>query len=507
MKKSTKNWMSRLNSRSASLRSPRSLRCESLEERQVLSVNPVASVGDTVTSDTMDTVSYVSEGPALSSIPAATFAVTGTTLEAERVIRDLGTIDSSLVWTAVDESTGEDFYRVQTTHDTLLTLEGIPRKDHHEIELTLYDADFQVLGSSVQVGENFRVELDALSDETFYFTIKAPAVTEVTILNAIAIDGTGVTVIGSEGDDTFQFGDAQGGTKVVLNGIEYEIDSQDVLSLTYHGNGGDDTVFLYDSAGSDTFHIQPGELVAWNDTGTWSVTADGFSTLHVYSAVGGDDTAYLYDSVASDKFKAEPGVAKMLRHGEYYNRAKGFAQVRAIAGNGGSDVALLQGSTGDDQLTAQMDETRLVGQSYDVSARGFYNTITWGMGGNDVAIITDSVLDDTVRARPHKVSMWGGDGTAPDYEIVARDFDNVTLLATQGGYDRAKLHDSALDDLFELGRQLARMSSNLEALNVIYEAIAFEWVKAYSSSGIDVVSGLEDRHDYEAVLDGEWYEK
>jgi hypothetical protein len=367
MKKPTKNWMTRQASRPASLRSPRSLRCEPLEERQVLSVNPLAAVGDTGVSEATDTAVYA---------PAEVMAIAGD----ERIVLDLGPIDSTLTWTAIEASTGDVFYRIQTTNDALLTLEGLPRKAHHEIEVTLYDANFQPLDTSTLVGENFRAEWEALSNETYYFTITAPAVTEVTILNAIAIDDTQVTVHGSAGQDSFQFGDAQGGTTVILNGIEYEIEPKGAIALSYHGNGGGDTVVLFDTAGNDTFHIQPGEVLAWNDTSTWSVKADGFSTLHVYSALGGQDISYLYDSAASDKFKAEPNVAKMLHHGDYYNRVKGFSQVRAVSQNGGDDVALLQGTTGDDQLTAQKNETQLVGASYDVSARGFHSTQVWGMG-------------------------------------------------------------------------------------------------------------------------------
>lgn len=460
----------------------RSLRCESLEERRVMSVNPVLPVAVSGGSDTI-------------------------AMETAQPVHDLGQIDSSLIWTAEEASTGEVYHQVQATRDALLTLEGLPRKAHHEIKLTLYDADFQVLDTSMKVGDNFRVEWDALAGETYYFTIEAPAVTEVTVLNAIAIDDTQVTVFGTSGEDSCQIGDAQGNSIIVFNGIEYEIDRQTVHSFAYQGNGGGDTVSLFDSSGNDTFHSRPGEVVAWNDTGTWTVQADGYSTLHVYSMVGGQDTAFLYDSVGSDKFKAEPGVAKMLRHGDYYNRVKGFSQVRGLSTNGGNDVALLQGTDGDDQLTAQQDETRIVGQSYDVSARGFGSTTVWAMGGHDVAVMTDSALDDTVRARSHKVNMWAGDASSPEYEIVARGFDYVSLLATEGGYDKAKLHDSVFDDLLELGDGSARMNLAPGTLDVVYEAFAFEWIKAYSTSENDTVSGAEDAHDYETVLDGEWHEK
>jgi hypothetical protein len=103
--------------------------------------------------------------------------------------------------------------------------------------------------------------------------------------------------------------------------------------------------------------------------------------------------------------------------------------------------------------------------------------------------------------------MWAGDVSEPDYEIVARNFDSVGLLATQGGYDRAKLHDSALDDLLELGRDSARMIGDPESLDIMYEAYGFEWIKAYSSSGTDTVAGTGNSHNYEAVLDGPWQEK
>ena len=430
--------------------------------------------------------------------------VVGTATEAIRVVRDLGPIDSTMIWTAVEASNGDVFHRVQATRDARLTLEGLPRESHHEIELTLYDADFRPLGTSVKVGDNFRVEWEALPGETYYFTMTAPAVTEVRILNAIAEGDGQVTVYGSAATDTVQLGDRQGGMTILLNGIEYEFESQ--TSVTYHGNGGGDTVALFDSAESDTFHVKPGEVAVSNDTGSWSVKADGYSVLLAYSVVGGQDKAFLYDSAGSDKFKADPKVAKMLRHGDYYNRMKLFSQVYALAENGGNDVARLQGSSDDDQLTAQKDETRLEGQSFGISAKGFRDVIAWGMGGQDVATLTDSALDDTVRARPHKVSMWAGRTSSPNYEIVARNFGSVSLQATQGGFDKAKLHDSAFDDVLELDESSARMNIAPEIADGMYEAVAFEWIKAYTTSGNDKVSGREDPHTYEMVFYGVWDE-
>ena len=42
---------------------------------------------------------------------------------------------------------------------------------------------------------------------------------------------------------------------------------------------------------------------------------------------------------------------------------------------------------------------------------------------------------------------------------------------------------------------------------MLYEAYGFEWVKAYSTTGDDVVSRIDSLHEYEMVLDGEWHEK
>ena len=69
-------------------------------------------------------------------------------------------------------------------------------------------------------------------------SLRAPAVTELWILNAFADNNGHVTVFGTSGRDTFQFGDSQGSKIVRLNGVTYEPASTQFQSLTYHGSGG-----------------------------------------------------------------------------------------------------------------------------------------------------------------------------------------------------------------------------------------------------------------------------
>lgn len=435
--------------------------------------------------------------------------VVGEATEAIRLVHDFGPIDSTLTWTSTETSQGSFFHRLQTTRDARLTLEGRARKANHEIELQLYDADFRPLDQSVTVGGSCRVEWDALPEETYYFSLRAPVASELWALNAIAEKDWHTTVFGSAGHDTFQFNDRLG--SVSLNGFTYALKMNRFRELAYHGNGGDDEIVLYSSRdGDSTFTIEPGKLDASNSAGTWAVGADGFSTLLAYST-GWQDKAILKDSPGSDKFKAEPNVTKMLRHGDYYCRLKSFPEVRAVSESGGNDVALFYGSYTDDQLTAQRGEIRLEGYQNDskgnhfnYSAAGFRNAQIRGMGGRDVATMIDSALDDEIRARQHKVAMWAGDEAAPDYQIVARNFSSVSLQAPNGGYDRAKLHDTAYEDSLELGANSARLHLHPEKLDAMYEALAFEWVKCYSTTGKDTVTGAYDPLQMQLVLDGPW---
>ena len=118
-----------------------------------------------------------------------------------------------------------------------------------------------------------------------------------------------------------------------------------------------------------------------------------------------------------------------------------------------------------------------------------------------VALFEDSAGDDELRGRSHKTTLIG-----PGYDFTARKFDEVKAEAKNGGFDRAKLHDTSLDDILHAeersGQTWAQLAIDGAVEDPLYEALAFEFVKAYSSEGNDKVDRTED-FDW-LFFDGEW---
>ena len=59
-----------------------------------------------------------------------------------------------------------------------------------------------------------------------------------------------------------------------------------------------------------------------------------------------------------------------------------------------------------------------------------------------------------------------------------------------GGYDVAKIHDTAGDDVLAAGDNWTSLSVDLAGrLDLLYEAIGFDVVRAYRSEGRDIAPG------------------
>ena len=265
-----------------------------------------------------------------------------------------------------------------------------------------------------------------------------------------------------------------------------------------------DIAFLHDSPGDDEFTSHKG----YGKLSGEGFTIETFDFMYNYAYAttkdGGHDVARLEDTVGADKFKFDwpkPGqfFGKMYGGGIYYNRAKNFEQIVATMTEGKDRIRLFD-SEGDESFYGQKNESRLVGDGFDVKVTGYESLIAYASKGADIAHLEDSDDDDTTRARPHKITLWGGDDADPNYEITARRFDEYHFVGKYGGFDRAKLHDTALDDYAQASGNSATLYANNGELDLLYEVAAFEWVKLYGSEGQDTVE-KEEPLDFDFLYD------
>ncbi len=455
---------------------------------------------------------------------------------------DLGAIDFVRI-EDLDLTSVRLFYKLETTHAGLLSVETLTSTSPDGALLKLYDqnplakAGLASLVQSSLDGESQRIDWIVSAGTTYYLAVYGTnSDFVVRMANLVEPVGTTVTVHGTDDADAFQFA-ATGSYAVTINGVDYHFDDtqyetftfaggngddtalmtgsagvevarlypdrgtfgedgflvtvSEVAAIAAHGGGGADSAFIYDSAGSDVFVSHRGYTKLSGDG--FALETFDFMNNYGYATTrdGGVDVAYMEDTANSDRFKfdwPESGqfFGKMYGGGLYYNRAKNFEQIVATMTDGNNSVRLFD-SEGDDTFYGQKNQSRFVGTGFDVTVSGYDTLAVFASTGVDVARLEDSADDDETRARPHKIVLWGGDDADPTYEILARRFDEYHFEAKNGGYDRAKLHDSALSDRADAAGNTASLSRNDPELDLLYEVVAFEWVRLYATDN--------DRHD------------
>ncbi len=451
----------------------------------------------------------------------------------------------------LDLSAGDLWYRFRPVRAGMLTVETSGPDDL----LTLYDANLDEIASSQN---SARIDRMVDGTGTFYLNVTGTGrSTDLGIANLVTTVGTEIRVFGTSGADAFEFAPADS-CKVTINGVEYGFDEteyeaivfsggqgddsaelsggpgadvarfypdhgtfrasgflvtvSEVAAITAHGGGGADEAYLYDSPGDDTFVSRRGYGKLSGDGFAMETFDFTFNYGYATTRDGGIDIALMEDTTGADKFKFDwPESAqffgKMYGGGAYYNRAKNFEQIEAVMTDGKDTVRLFD-SEGDDVFYGQMGESRMTGPGYEVAVSGYDALIACASTGSDVAHLEDSMGDDETRARPHKIVLWSGEETSPTYQITARKFDQYHFEAKNGGFDRAKLHDTALSDHVYAAGNSASLSRNNGQLDLLYQAVAFEWVRLYATdNGSRDTLDRDDPLEFELVYDSALWEE
>ncbi len=85
---------------------------------------------------------------------------------------------------------------------------------------------------------------------------------------------------------------------------------------------------------------------------------------------------------------------------------------------------------------------------------------------------------------------------------MARQFDEYHFEGKHDGFDRAKLHDTVLNDRVETSGNTASLYTNAGELDLLYEVVAFDWVRLYATSnGSEDTLKKEDPLDFELVYE------
>jgi len=348
------------------------------------------------------------------------------------------------------------------------------------------DDDVYIMGQADETG-TFSAEISAVVGQMKVTVIAndSPIYTsEVTVTAggpAYTIEGSTVTFNGSSGNDVFAFQAGQSEHSVTFNGQVYTFDASLITRIEFNGNGGTDQASLTGTGGADTATLRKG-LTTLTGVGYTAVLTD----VHTVVVNGqANDTAWLYDSAGDDTFVGTETWSTMSGQG-FHSQVDGFGEVTAV-GSTGNDMAELYGSTGDDVFTATSSYGQMSGAGYQNRAEGFDQIVaSAGEGGNDVAWLYDSAGDDQFFGR-QTYGFMRGSGVLN----VAVGFDRINAIATAGGNDMAWLYDSAGDDQF-VGRSTYSTLSNSTHVNY---AEGFDRVYGIGSTGNDTAELYDSTGD------------
>jgi len=387
-------------------------------------------------------------------------------------------------WGAVDQGRFED-YRLDTAGQWftltaaaggLLSVEALFSHAAGDVDLQLFDAAQQLVGTAYTTDDVERIDLTAVAGQTFRlhaYVYGAGVNDEVDfrVTNLVTVDGSNVQVRGTSGADTFSFSTDNTGHHVSINGVTYDFSRTGVGSVAFTGGGGEDVAVLEGTSGNETAVLRPG---AGELSGPgYQVRAAGAGQVTIRGN-GGADQLTVYDSSGDDVLVASPDSTRLIT-AEFAGRADGFAQVQAYSNAGGSDVAKLYDSAGDDILVATPRDASLSGPGFALAVEGFeaVTAMAWA-GGRDVATLYDSAGDDTFLATPAYASLYG-----EGFYNRARLFDAVHASATGGGHDTARLYDSASDDTFVGTASFGELAGHGFSNRASY----FDAVFAYAGAG------------------------
>ncbi|MHB8899143.1 MAG: hypothetical protein ACYC6Y_10395, partial [Thermoguttaceae bacterium] len=435
--------------------------------------------------------SVSSSDPGYDALDAADVSVTNQDDDEGFVPIDLGQVDFRQLGSLAPGGQ-ELWFRLETVHDGWLTVQSTAQWTAGQLALELYNpADHETPLAASNTSDAIP-RFDYLVEQGQIWLLKVTgSATNVTLAVANLVhelDGA-ITVYGTDQADKFIL-DAAASRTITINGVAYHHEDTEVSTVDFSGGQGRDEAWLYDSTGNESLEAWPDHTVWTNGAGDaqqdYVVQVSGIEDLLAYATRGGTDSALFHGSENADKLKSyEDSVRLRAGNSSYSLRAKLFDTIESDSGTGGKDIAVFDGSEGDDVFhyngadnSAQMEGTR----RYH-AALGFDSvTVRAGNGENDVAWLTDLPgIDDVLYFKSHKTQL-----VSTSVNVSVRAFDEVHATADQSGFDVARISDTTGDDHLEVAGDTARLYHRIGTeLDLLYEAIGFERVKAYSTEGDD----------------------
>jgi hypothetical protein len=346
-------------------------------------------------------------------------------------------------------------------------------------------------------------------DETVVLTLTAPSGTiagantthTVTILGNIQRSGSTVTVVGTEGDDTFttNFSSPDVFT-VTLRGpgtnggsVSRTFTTGDVTFMSFDGLGGTDSSTIQGATASESVVMTSSNMI-YARTQTSSTTTSPITITTANSEnnqFDGDaqDVVNFKGTSFGETFTGSPTSSEMRVTGSNnVNRATKVQAVVVDAGDTNADTANFvddTGSTTNESLVAGLTQSQYYRTgAFVIVANGFENVAATSNGGVDDVQYQGTTASETFYGlSTHSVMKWAsttttvigfdktvvipGGGTGTDQAIFVGSTGNDTLT---GSYSKVKFSGSGFD----------------------YDVFGFDRYYAYSGGGGNDTADLDD---------------
>ena len=413
---------------------------------------------------------------------------------------------------------GDVWYRATASQAGTFTAEAL-LNTASPVTLSIYNSTGTLLKTQT-LSTSSRIDLLVNNGQELVFKLSGnTSGVSLRLTNLVSQSGTTVTVNGTAGNDIFNV-TRGAGWSVSVNDVVYTYTAAQAAIINVLGGDGNDSVTLTGTMYAETAIVRVGATTLLG--AGYGVNAIGFEDVTV-NGNGGNDVLMMFDSAGNDTLTANTSSVVMTGNG-FQHTVNGCKIIAVAATAGGIDTAYVSDTAGNDLLVTSLQAFTLIGANYAVYTVGFEQTTITSIGGNDAAAMLDSAGNDVFTASPTTATMesagttttlngfeavtaiasfgydqatlidsTGNDsfyysatqayGRGAGFSNTANGFDKVTMDASRGGTDTIDFFDSYGNDTFEADGNTGRLTSaGLEAI-----AIGFESVRLNGNYGTNTI--------------------
>jgi hypothetical protein len=211
--------------------------------------------------------------------------------------------------------------------------------------------------------------------------------------------------------------------------------------VLFDGGGGNDSASIFDSAANDTLTSFPTR--AKLESFGYTIDVTSVPNIYVFGTGGGNNSASLHDSLENDQIVVRPEFTN-LSSASTVQLVIGFQNVSAFSGTGGRDTVEIYDSAGTDTLYLSKASATLVGDGYQVTARGFDDLMALGgsiaTGGSDANDEVRVYLDDVADLRVGRRD-FGWEGSSIGWIDESNQRREARGFADQKVFEQSRLID------------------------------------------------------------------